>query len=131
MASHTPWENELAKLQAKEKETYLGGGEQRLEALRQKGMLTAREKIYYLLDPHSFMELNMLAEHQCHDFGMDRKKFLGDGVVTGHGTINGRKVYIFSEDSTVLGGSTGRTHGAKIHYILRLAREHMVPAICL
>jgi len=131
MASNKTWESELAKLHAKEQEAMQGGGETRLANLRQKGMLTAREKIYYLLDPHSFMELNMLAEHQCHDFGMDQKKFLGDGVVTGHGTINGRKVYIFSEDSTILGGSTGKTHGSKIHYVLRLAREHMVPAICL
>jgi methylmalonyl-CoA decarboxylase subunit alpha len=131
MAPKKTWESELRKLTAKEQEAHAGGGEARLAKLREKGMLTAREKIDYLLDPSSFMELNMLAEHQCHDFGMDQKKFLGDGVVTGHGKIKGRKVYIFSEDSTVLGGSTGKTHGAKIHYILRLARENMVPAICL
>ena len=131
VASHKTWQSEIAKLHIKEREALQGGGEARLEKLRQRGMMTAREKVDYLLDPSSFMELNMLAEHQCHDFGMDKKKFLGDGVVTGHGKINGRKVFIFSEDSSVMGGSTGKTHGAKIHYILRLARENMVPAICL
>ena len=83
------------------------------------------------MDPGSFVEVNMLAEHQCHDFGMDKKKFPGDGVVAGYGTINGRKVYIYSEDASVLGGSTGKTHGTKIHYVLKLARENMVPIICL
>jgi len=73
----------------------------------------------------------MLAEHQCSDFGMDKKRFLGDGVVTGYGTVNGRKVFIYSEDATVLGGSTGKIHGAKIHYILKMARDMMVPVICL
>ena len=125
------WEKELAKLQAEEAKARLGGGEARLKKQREMGKLTARERIDYILDPGSFVELNMLAEHQCRDFGMDKKKFLGDGVVTGYGTIQGRKVFIFSEDVTVLGGSTGKTHGAKIHYILGLARENMVPIICL
>ena len=125
------WEKELARLQANEAEALQGGGEARLQKQREIGSLTARERIDYILDDGSFVELNMLAEHQCQDFGMDKKRFLGDGVVTGYGTINGRKVFIFSEDATVLGGSTGKTHGAKIHYILRLARENMVPIICL
>ena len=125
------WEKELARLQANETEALQGGGEARLQKQREIGNLTARERIDYILDDGSFVELNMLAEHQCKDFGMDKKRFLGDGVVTGYGTINGRKVFIFSEDATVLGGSTGKTHGAKIHYILRLARENMVPIICL
>ena len=125
------WEKELARLQANETEALQGGGEARLQKQREIGNLTARERIDYVLDDGSFVELNMLAEHQCQDFGMDKKRFLGDGVVTGYGTINGRKVFIFSEDATVLGGSTGKTHGAKIHYILRLARENMVPIICL
>ena len=131
MASRKTWESELEKFHSKENSALAGGGEDRLSKLRQKGMMTAREKVDYLLDPASFSEINMLAEHQCHDFGMDKKRFLGDGVVTGHGKIDGRKVFVFSEDSSVLGGSTGKTHGAKIHYILRLARENMVPAICL
>jgi len=125
------WEKELARLQANEAEALQGGGEARLQKQREIGTLTARERIDYILDDGSFVELNMFAEHQCQDFGMDKKRFLGDGVVTGYGTINGRKVFIFSEDATVLGGSTGKTHGAKIHYILRLARDNMVPIICL
>jgi len=131
MAYVKTWERELLRFQEKEAEALVGGGEDRLAKQREMGKMTARERIEAIMDPGSFVELNMLAEHQCRDFGMDRKKFPGDGVVTGHGTIGGRKVFIFSEDATVLGGSTGRTHGAKIHYILRLARENMVPVICL
>ena len=125
------WDKELQKLQEKEKKALQGGGEDRLQKQREMGTLTARERIDYILDKGSLVELNMLAEHQCRDFDMDKKKFPGDGVVTGHGTIDGRRVFIYSEDITVLGGSTGKTHGAKIHYILRLARENMVPVICL
>ena len=73
----------------------------------------------------------MFAEHQCRDFGMDGKKFPGDGVITGHGTIAGRSVYVYAEDATVLGGSTGRVHGTKIHGVLRQARSHGVPVIGL
>ncbi len=131
MSSSKTWEKELEKLHAKESDALAGGGQARLKKLREGGNLTARERIDYLLDQGSFVELNMLAEHQCHDFGMDKKKFLGDGVVTGYGTIEGRKVFAYSEDATVLGGSTGKTHGAKIHYLLRLARENMLPVICL
>ncbi len=125
------WEGELSRLEKKEAEALSGGGEERLAKHREKGLLTARERIDYILDQESFVELNMLAEHQCHEFGMDKKKFPGDGVVTGYGTIQGRKVYIYSEDPTVLGGSSGKIHGAKIHYVLRLARENMVPVIGL
>lgn len=125
------WDKEFDRLAAKEAEALAGGGEARLQKQREIGCLTARERIDYILDEGSFVELNMLAEHGCHDFGMDKKKFPGDGVVTGHGTIDGRKIFIYSEDVTVLGGSTGKTHGAKIHYILRLARENMSPVICL
>ena len=131
MPDEKTWEKELAQLQEKESETLRGGGEERQEKQRKMGKMTARERIDHIMDPGSFVEVNMLAEHQCQDFGMDKKKFLGDGVITGHGTINGRKVFIYSEDATVLGGSTGKTHGAKIHYILRLARDYMVPVICL
>jgi acetyl-CoA carboxylase carboxyltransferase component len=131
MANKKTWEKELEKLQANEAKALQGGGEERLQKQREKGCLTARERIDYIMDDGSFVEINMLAEHQCHDFDMDKKTFLGDGVVTGYGTINGRKVFIYSEDVTVLGGSTGKTHGAKIHNILRLARENMVPVVCL
>jgi propionyl-CoA carboxylase beta chain len=131
MANKKTWKKELEKLKAKEAQALQGGGEERLQKQREKGCLTARERIDYIMDEGSFVEINMLAEHQCHDFDMDKKTFLGDGVVTGYGTISGRKVFIYSEDVTVLGGSTGKTHGAKIHNILKLARENMVPVICL
>jgi len=131
MSNEKTWETELAKLEAMEAQARQGGGGERLQKQRDTGRLTARERIDHLLDPKSFVELNMLAEHQCHDFGMEKKKFLGDGVITGHGTIRGRRVFVYSEDETVLGGSVGKAHGAKIHYILRLARETGVPVICL
>jgi methylmalonyl-CoA decarboxylase subunit alpha len=131
MTTDRTWESSTALLKAKEAEARAGGGQDRLQKLRQRGRLTARERIDYILDAGSFVELNMLAEHQCHDFGMEKKKFLGDGVVTGHGTIRGRRIFIYSEDETVLGGSVGKVHGAKIHYILRLARETGAPVVCL
>lgn len=125
------WETELAKLRAMETEARQGGGAERLQKQRDQGRLTARDRIDYLLDPKSFVELNMLAEHQCHEFGMEKKKFLGDGVITGHGTIRGRRVFVYAEDETVLGGSVGKAHGAKIQSILRLALETRVPVIGL
>jgi acetyl-CoA carboxylase carboxyltransferase component len=129
--SQKKMEEELSMLAEIEEKARLGGGAEKQEQQRKMGKMTCRERIEYFLDPGSFVELNMLAEHQCFDFGMEKKRFLGDGVVTGYGTVNSRKVFIYSEDATVLGGSTGKIHGAKIHYILRLARETMVPVICL
>ncbi len=129
--SQKSMQEELQKLDRLEEQARLGGGADKLDQQRKLGKMTARERIEYVLDPGSFVELNMLAEHQCSDFGMDKKRFLGDGVVTGYGTVNGRKVFIYSEDATVLGGSTGKVHGAKIHYILKMARDMMVPVICL
>jgi acetyl-CoA carboxylase carboxyltransferase component len=129
--SEKSMQEELVKLSRFEEKARVGGGEDRLEQQRKMGKMTARGRVEYMLDSNSFVELNMLAEHQCYDFGMDKKRFLGDGVVTGYGTITGRKVFIYSEDATVLGGSTGKVHGSKIHYILKLARETMVPVICL
>ena len=122
MPPEKSWEKELEKLQAREKEACLGGGEARLQKLRKENILTARERIDYILDAGSFVELNMLAEHQCRDFGMDKKKFAGDGVVTGYGTIAGRKVFIYSEDVTVLGGSTGKTAPWSAHRHVLLIR---------
>jgi acetyl-CoA carboxylase carboxyltransferase component len=122
---------EILKLSQMEDKAKLGGGADKLEQQHKLGKMTARERVEYFLDPGSFVELNMLAEHQCYDFGMEKKRFPGDGVVTGYGTVDSRKVFIYSEDATVLGGSTGRVHGAKIHSILKMARETMVPVICL
>jgi acetyl-CoA carboxylase carboxyltransferase component len=131
VAAEKSWQQAITRLKAVEGEAAMGGGEARLQKLRDSGRLTARERIDYILDDGSFTELNKLAEHQCHDFGMEQKKFPGDGVITGHGLIDGRKVFIYSEDETVLGGSSGKTHGSKIHYILRLARQTMAPVVCL
>lgn len=131
MATEKSWEQAIEQLKAIEAAAAQGGGEARLQKLRDSGRLTARERIDYILDSGSFVELNMLAEHQCSDFGMADKKFPGDGVITGYGNIKGRKVFLYSEDETVLGGSCGKTHGAKIHNILRLARQMLVPVICL
>jgi len=125
------WQHAIEQLEALETQAKQGGGEDRLQKLRDKGRLTARERIDYILDDGSFVEINMLAEHQSHDFGMEKKTFPGDGVITGYGTINGRKVFLYSEDETVLGGSCGKTHGSKIHNIQRLARQMLTPVICL
>lgn len=131
MVQEDSWEQAIARLETVEAEAAQGGGAVRLDKLRKSGRLTAFERIDYILDDDSFVELNKLAEHQCHDFGMEQKKFPGDGVITGYGAINGRNVFIYAEDETVLGGSSGKTHGSKIHYILRLARQTMAPIICL
>jgi len=125
------WPAAIARLEEREARARAAGGEERLAAQRRAGRLTARERVEALLDPGSFVELGMFAEHQCRDFGMDEKKFPGDGVVAGHGAIAGRSVYVYSEDATVLGGSTGRIHGTKIHGVLRQARSHGVPVIGL
>ncbi len=125
------WAEELAGLAAREAAARAGGGEDRLEDQRKAGKLTARERIEHLLDRGSFVEINMLAEHQCRDFGMSERKFPGDGVITGYGSIGGRRVYAYAEDATVLGGSNGRAHGTKIHTLLRRARESRVPVIGL
>ncbi|MFP4271325.1 MAG: carboxyl transferase domain-containing protein, partial [Alphaproteobacteria bacterium] len=87
-----------------------GGGEKRIQAQHQRGKLTARERIELLLDPGSFEETDMFVEHRCTDFGMAETKVPGDGVVTGQGTINGRLVFVFSQDFTVFGGSLSETH---------------------
>ena len=91
-----------------------GGGEKAVAKHKAKGRLTARERIDLLMDEGSFVELDEFVEHRCTNFGMESKKYLGDGVVTGYGTVGGRIVYVFSQDFTVLGGSLGQQHAAKI-----------------
>jgi len=106
-----------------------GGGMERISLQHKKGKLTARERIEVLLDAGSFEETGMFVEHRCDNFGMKDKKFLGDGVVTGHGTINGRLVFIYSQDFTVLGGSLGEYQAKKICKILDTAIEVGAPVI--
>ncbi|MCB2056142.1 MAG: methylmalonyl-CoA carboxyltransferase, partial [Geminicoccaceae bacterium] len=91
----------------------VGGGERRIEAQHARGKLTARERLELLLDPGSFEETDMFVEHRCIDFGMEQQRIPGDGVVTGQGTVNGRLVFVFSQDFTVFGGSLSETHAQK------------------
>lgn len=108
-----------------------GGGEKRIESQHSKGKLTARERIEYLLDEGSFEELGMLVTHRSTNFGLDKQKILGDGVVTGYGTINGRLVYVFSQDFTVLGGSLAEAHAEKICRVMDLALQNGAPCVGL
>jgi len=109
----------------------LGGGEKRIEEQHKKGKLTARERLEVLLDRNSFEEIDILVEHRSHDFGLDKQKFLGDGVVTGTGTIDGRLVFVFSQDFTVFGGSLSEAHAEKICKIMDMAMKVGAPVIGL
>ena len=118
----------LKKLRAEAK---LGGGQKRIDKLHSLGRMTARERIDLLLDKGSFEEFDMFKTHRCTDFGMDQQKYPGDGVVTGHGTIDGRIVYVFAQDFTVLGGSLSETFAEKICKIMDLAMKNGAPVIGL
>ncbi|MEP7183723.1 MAG: acyl-CoA carboxylase subunit beta [Betaproteobacteria bacterium] len=109
----------------------LGGGQKRIDAQHTKGKLTARERIEVLLDPGSFEEWDMFVEHRCHDFGMAEQTVPGDGVVTGYGTINGRLVFLFSQDFTVFGGALSEAHAEKICKIMDHAMKVGAPVIGL
>ncbi len=119
----------LTELEARRADARLGGGQKRIDAQHGRGKLTARERIDLLLDEGSFEEFDMFVSHRCTDFGMENQKPAGDGVVTGWGTINGRQVYVFSQDFTVLGGSVSATHAAKICKIMDKAVENGAPVI--
>ncbi|MBD3803439.1 MAG: acyl-CoA carboxylase subunit beta [Thioclava sp.] len=119
----------LNELEHRRAEARLGGGEKRIEAQHKKGKLTARERIELLLDEGSFEEFDMFKTHRCTDFGMEESKPYGDGVVTGWGTVNGRMVYVFSQDFTVFGGSLSETHAEKICKIMDMAVQNGAPVI--
>jgi propionyl-CoA carboxylase beta chain len=121
----------LEKLEARRVEARAGGGEKRIEAQHKRGKLTARERIELLMDHGSFEELDMFVQHRATDFGMDRSKIPGDGVVTGWGTVNGRAVFVFSKDFTVFGGSLSETHAQKIIKIQDMALKARAPIIGL
>ncbi|ASY59469.1 acyl-CoA carboxylase subunit beta [Sinorhizobium sp. CCBAU 05631] len=121
----------LEQVEARRAEARAGGGEKRIAAQHGKGKLTARERIDVLLDEDSFEEYDMYVTHRCVDFGMANQKVAGDGVVTGWGTINGRQVYVFSQDFTVLGGSLSETHAQKICKIMDMAARNGAPVIGL
>lgn len=118
-------------LKDKIEEAQLGGGEKRIESQHKKGKLTARERIHFLMDEGSFQEIGMLVTHRSTNFGLDQQKFLGDGVVTGYGTVHGRLVYVFSQDFTVLGGSLAEAHAEKICKIMDMAMKNGAPVIGL
>lgn len=109
----------------------LGGGEKRIESQHKRGKMTARERLDLLLDPGSFIELDAFVTHEIRDFGMDKKKILGDGVITGWGTVEGRRVYVFSQDFTVFGGSLSSTYAKKICKVMELAVQNGTPVIGL
>ncbi|KEO56163.1 acyl-CoA carboxylase subunit beta [Thioclava pacifica] len=119
----------LNELEHRRAEARLGGGAKRIEAQHKKGKLTARERIELLLDEGSFEEFDMFKTHRCTDFGMEESKPYGDGVVTGWGTVNGRMVYVFSQDFTVFGGSLSETHAEKICKIMDMAVQNGAPVI--
>lgn len=118
-------------LEQKREQSLLGGGKSRIESQHKKGKLTARERLHFLLDEGSFEEIGSLVTHRSTDFGLDKEKYLGDGVVTGYGTINGRLVYVFSQDFTVFGGSLSETHAEKICKIMDMALKNGAPLIGL
>ncbi len=124
-------QSRIADLRARKSKSKSGGGLARIKSQHERGKLTARERIDELLDEGSFVEIDALVEHRCRDFGMEKNVIPGDGVVTGHGTIDGRMVHCFAQDFTVYGGSLGEMHGLKICKILDLAVKTGTPVIGL
>ena len=128
MAQDLP-QDKIAKLKAIREESRLGGGEKRIAAQHEKGKMTARERVETLLDKGSFQEINGLMKNRHTDFGLDKGKIPGDGMVAGFGTINGRKVCVYSQDFTVMGGSFGEVAGEKVARVMDLAMDAGVPVI--
>ncbi len=124
-------EEKIKQLRELKAQALLGGGQKRIDAQHAKGKLTARERLELLLDEGSFEEVDMLVRHRSTEFGLDKQRFLGDGVVTGYGTVEGRLVFVFSQDFTVLGGSLSEAHGKKICKIMDLAMKMGAPVIGL
>lgn len=122
-------QDKVKKLIDLREEAKLGGGEKRIEAQHAKGKLTARERISLLLDEGSFEEYDMFVTHRCDNFGMEKTKFMGDGVVTGQGTIDGRVVYVYAQDFTVFGGSLSETYALKICKVMDMAMKMGAPVI--
>src|ERR1700726_2331497 len=122
-------QNILDRLEEQRQAAGAGGGVRRVEAQHRRGKLTARERLELLLDPGSFEEWGMFGEHRSHDFGIEEHKIPGDGVVTGYGTVNGRLVFVFSQDFTVFGGSLSEAHAEKICRIMDLAMQNGAPII--
>ena len=122
-------EEVLAKLDALTQQSLPGGGQARIDRQHAKGKLTARERIDLFLDPGTFVELDQFKTHRCHHFGMQDSKPAGDGVVVGHGTVDGRQVFVFAQDFTVFGGSLSRAIAEKICKVMDLAMKVGAPVI--
>ncbi len=131
MSSPKPPPDPIATLDALNRQALAAGGPERVERQHQAGKLTARERIELLLDPGSFVEMDRFVVHRCADFGMGEQRILGDGVVTGHGTIDGRKVFVFAQDFTVFGGSLSGAYAQKITKVMDLAMKVGAPVIGL
>lgn len=124
-------EEKIKELERRNLEAELGGGQERIDKQHAKGKMTARERVHYLLDKDSFQEIDKFVVHRCHDFGIDKQKIPGDGVVTGYGTIDGRTVFLFSQDFTVFGGSLSGPFGEKVCKVMDLALKNGAPIIGL
>ena len=122
-------EEKIRKLDERRAKILEGGGTKRVAAQHEKGKMTARERITALLDPGSFLELDAFVEHRCTELGMDEVKAPGEGVVIGHGTIDGRQVFVFAQDFTVIGGSLGEAHAKKICKAMDMSMKMGVPVI--
>lgn len=123
--------DKLKILENKKQKAYLGGGQKRIDAQHAKGKLTARERIHFLVDDGSFEEIGMMVTHRSTNFGLEKQIFLGDGVITGFGTIDGRLVYLYAQDFTVMGGSLAEAHAEKICKIMDMAMKNGAPIIGL
>lgn len=123
--------DKINELKNKQALAQLGGGQERIDSQHAKGKMTARERLHFLLDEGSFEEIGMFVTHRSHEFGLERQTFLGDGVITGFGTVNGRTVYVFAQDFTVFGGSLAEMHAKKICRIMDMAMENGAPVIGL
>jgi propionyl-CoA carboxylase beta chain len=124
-------EKQLEELENRKRQSELGGGQARIDRQHHEGKLTARERIHLLFDPGSFQELDQLVVHRSFDFGMDKQRVPGDGVVTGYGTVQGRLAYAYAQDFTVFGGSLSETHAAKIIKIMDMAMKNGAPIVGL
>jgi len=122
-------EDKITELLEKRRQALEGGGRRRIAQRHAKGLMTARERLECLLDEGSFEEFDMFKTHRCHQFGMQEKQYPGDGVITGYGTIDGRLVYVFSQDFTVFGGSLSETHAEKICKVMDMAVKNGAPLI--
>lgn len=125
------WNEAIERLEAKRAKALLGGGQERIDKQHQFGKLTARERLEKLLDPGTFVETDNFVESRIDDFDLDKRRALGDGVITGYGEIGGRLVFVYSEDFTVIGGTLGEYHSMKICRLQDMAMEAKAPIICI